>query len=96
MKARLFFLGALTVIAATTVGAKEPERLAIKVTPAVSFAPANLVVRATVEADQDNRSVEIIADGEDFYRASAIQLEGDRAARTNMFQFRSLRQANTK
>jgi hypothetical protein len=66
------------------------QRLTLKVSPAVSFAPANLIVRATIVADADNRAVEIVAESADFYRSSQIQLEGDRAARTNMFEFRSL------
>ena len=66
------------------------ERIMLKVSPAVAFAPANLVVRATIPADADNRAVEIVAESEDFYRSSQIQLEGERAARTTMFEFRSL------
>ena len=66
------------------------ERITMKVSPAVAFAPANLIVRTMIVADADNRAVEIIAESEDFYRSSTIQLEGDRAARTNMFEFRSL------
>jgi hypothetical protein len=66
------------------------ERLTMKVSPAVAFAPANLIVRAMIVADPDNRAVEIIAESPDFYRSSTIQLEGDRAARTNIFEFRSL------
>jgi hypothetical protein len=66
------------------------ERLTMKVTPAVAFAPANLIVRAMIVADADNRAVEIIAESPDFYRSSLIQLEGDKAARTSTFEFRSL------
>lgn len=66
------------------------QRLTLKVSPAVSFAPANLIVRATIVADADNRAVEIVAESDDFYRSSQIQLEGERAAHTNMFEFRSL------
>lgn len=64
--------------------------MTLKVSPAVAFAPANLVVRATIEADVQNRSIEIIAESEDFYRSSQIQLNGDNAPRTNQFEFRSL------
>jgi hypothetical protein len=56
----------------------------------VAFAPANLVVRATIEANAENRAVEIIAESADFYRSSQIQLEGNKAPRTNQFEFRSL------
>ena len=66
------------------------ERITMKVSPAVAFAPANLIVRAFILADADNRAVEIVAESPDFYRSSMIQLEGDKAARTNMFEFRSL------
>jgi hypothetical protein len=78
----------LLVAATTPTGAG--ERLTIKVSPAVSFAPANLVVRTTVEADAKNRAIEIVAESQDFYRSSQIQLEGERAPRTTMFEFRSL------
>ena len=66
------------------------ERLTLKVSPAVAFAPANLIVRTMIVADPDNRAMEIIAESPDFYRSSTIQLEGDKAARTSMFEFRSL------
>jgi len=66
------------------------ERLSLRVSPSVSFAPANLVVRAMVEAHPDNRAMAIVAESDDFYRASEIQLNGDRAARTTMFEFRDL------
>jgi hypothetical protein len=66
------------------------ERLALKVSPAVSFAPANLVVRATIEADSSNRSFEVVAESAEFYRSSEIELDGENAPRTNMFEFRSL------
>jgi hypothetical protein len=88
MKVRAVLFGILMLTSALPLGAG--QRLTLKVSPAVSFAPANLIVRATIVADADNRAVEIVAESADFYRSSQIQLEGDRAARTNMFEFRSL------
>jgi hypothetical protein len=88
MKAVL--VGLLLCATAIPVGAGEPERLAIRVSPAVAFAPANLVVRARIASDADNRTVEIIAESEDFYRSSELELEGDRAPLTSLFEFRSL------
>ena len=64
--------------------------MTVKVSPAVAFAPANLIVRTMIEADADNRAIAIVAESADFYRSSEIQLDGDRAARTNTFEFRSL------
>ena len=85
--ASLFGLS-LILISTNPLGAG--ERLTMKASPAVSFAPANLIVRATIEADSQNRSVEIIAESTDFYRRSQIQLNGEYAPRTNTFEFRSL------
>ena len=85
-------LGAWVVglaITATTAGtAKEP--VSIQVSPAVSFAPADLVIRMSIEPDVRNRAIEIVADSEAFYRSSAIQLEGDRAAKTTTVQFHAV------
>ena len=79
---------ALTVMMTTVVGAKKP--LSMRVSPAMSFAPANLVIRTRLEPEADNRAMEVVADSGDFYRSSAIQLEGNRAPRTVTFEFRSL------
>jgi hypothetical protein len=76
------------LMAAGPLGAS--ERLALKVSPAVCFAPANLVVRATITADSANRAVEVVAESPEFYRSSEIELDGENAPRTNMFEFRSL------
>jgi hypothetical protein len=73
-----------------TVPADAGGRLTIKVSPAVAFAPANLIVRTMIEADTDNRAIAIVAESSDFYRSSEIQLDGDHAPRTNVFEFHSL------
>ena len=78
----------LAVITTTVVGANEP--LSMRVSPAVSFAPANLVIRTRLEPDVNNRAMEVIGESGEFYRSSAIQLEGDRAPRTATFEFRSV------
>ena len=88
MKARIVLLGILMATATMPLGAG--EAITIRVSPAVAFAPANLIVRATIEADAENRAVIVTADSADFYRASEIQLDGNQAARTNTFEFRSL------
>jgi hypothetical protein len=75
---------------ATTLPAGAGEKLELKVSPAVAFAPANLVVRAMVASDAKNRAIAIVAESDDFYRSSEIQLDGDRAPRTSTIEFRSL------
>lgn len=87
---RVWFLAVcgLGAVAGSPVDAG--EKLGLRVSASVAFAPADLVVRATVEADAGNRAIEVVAESADFYRASVIELDGDRAPRTNMFEFRSL------
>ena len=87
MKARCLVVG-MMLTATAVAGAKEP--LSIRVSPAVSFSPANLVIRTSVEPHADNRAMEVIADSPEFYRSSTIALEGDRAPKTMMVEFRSL------
>jgi hypothetical protein len=87
MRARFFVL-ALTL--AVTAAADANQSLAVKVSPIVSFAPANLVIRTHVDPDADNRSLEVVAESGDFYRSSTIALDGDRAPKTTQFEFRSL------
>lgn len=87
MNGRCLVLGML-LTATGAAGANEP--LALRVSPAFSFAPANLVIQANVDRDADNRSMEVIADSAEFYRSSTIALEGERAPRTSRFEFRSL------
>jgi hypothetical protein len=87
MKTRCLVI-AMVLTATAVTGAKEP--LSIRVSPAFSFAPANLVIRTSVEPDAENRSMEVIADSAAFYRSSRITLEGDRAPKTMMVEFRSL------
>jgi hypothetical protein len=88
MKLRPILLGVLLLTSTLPLGAG--ERMTLKVSPSVSFAPANLIVRAHIESDAKNRAVEIVAESPEFYRSSEIQLDGENAPRTNTFEFRSL------
>jgi len=79
----------LLALTTTTVdGANQP--VTMQISPAVSFAPANLVIRTRLEPHVNNRAMEVIAESADFYRSSAIELAGDRAPRTLTFEFRGL------
>jgi predicted phage tail protein len=91
MNARYLVVG-MMLTATTVTGAKEP--VSIRVSPEISFAPANVVIRTSVEPATENRSVEVIADSDEFYRSSTIPLEGDRAPKTTMIEFRGLPPGN--
>jgi hypothetical protein len=88
MKVSAALFGMLMLTGAVSMRAG--EGISIKVSPVVAFAPVNLVIRATIPADADNRAVQIVAESDDFYRSSELQLEGERAPRTTTFEFRSL------
>jgi len=89
MKVRAAILfGVLLLTSILPAGAG--EKITLRVSPAVSFAPANLIVRAQIERDAQNRAVEVVAESIEFYRSSEIPLDGENAPRTNTIQFRSL------
>ena len=58
------------------------ERLDLRVSPTVSVAPAQVIVRAIVEHDSENRELEIVADSLDFYRRTVVELDGEQAPKT--------------
>ena len=87
MAKRAILCGVLLMLSAP-LGAD--NRLTIQVSPAVAFAPANLVVKTMIQADHENRSVEIVAESDSFYRSSQVELDGEKAPRTTMFEFRSV------
>jgi hypothetical protein len=60
------------------------------VSPAQSFAPSILRIQVGIEPSMENRSLEVIANADEFYRSSEIQLDGDRAPATINFEFRSV------
>jgi len=84
-----FLLVGLATISIVTIGHTEGralEKLQLQVTPAVSLAPAYVVVRAIVEHDPENRQLEIVADSESFYRRSVVDLDGAQAPKVNELQ----------
>ena len=87
MRTALWICG-LVVLAVPPVNGGEPLRLAV--TPAQSLAPATVRIRARVEPSAANRLLAIVADGDEFYRSSEIQLEGDQAPATVELQFSNL------
>jgi hypothetical protein len=72
----------------TSVGGGEAIKMSVS--PAQSFAPANLFVRLSIEPNAVNRTVEVAAESEEFYRSSLVALEGDQGPRTVLLEFRNL------
>jgi hypothetical protein len=68
-------------------GPQSPDRLTLRASPEISYAPARLFVRTTIAADDDNRAMEVVIDSPEFYRSSTVQLEGAEAPRISVFEF---------
>jgi hypothetical protein len=79
-----------TIFALTAISASGGEQLRLAVSPAQSFAPSNLYIRARVAPNAENRALEIIAESGEFYRSSQISLEGERAPAMLTFEFRGV------
>jgi hypothetical protein len=66
------------------------QPLSLHVTPVMAAAPAFISVRAVVEASDDNRALEIVAQSSDFFRSSRIELDGRDAPPLSVFQYPNL------
>jgi hypothetical protein len=87
-----FLPAVLTIIALipAATATLATERLSLSVTPNVSNAPSNVIVRAHVAKDRDNRWLIVEADSGTFYRSSAIELDGDHAPVMTEFRLNNL------
>jgi hypothetical protein len=66
------------------------DAVSISVSPQVAREPARITVRVSIAPNPDNRALEVVAESSTFFRSSYLQLDGDRAARTTLFQYRGL------
>ncbi len=76
------------VTGSSVVTAREP--LVVRVSPMMAQPPAFITVRADVEVHEDNRSLEISAEGDDFFTSSRIPLEGSKAPRFSEVYFENV------
>jgi hypothetical protein len=81
-------LGVCLLGALSGVDGAEPLRL--QVTPVAALAPAFVTVRASIEADAENRGLQVVAASSDFYRSSQVEIDGAQAPRLSVFEFRNL------
>jgi hypothetical protein len=79
MRVQVFVI-ALILWSGRSVNAHEP--LTMVVSPVQSFAPTDLTVRIHVEPDTDNRVLEVVAESNEYYSSSRVQLDGADAPRT--------------
>ena len=87
MKKALAICGLIGLTALTVNGR---EAVTITVSPAHAFAPATLRVVVRIEPNATNRSLTIVADGENFFRSSEVSLDGDQAPKIIQMPFASV------
>ena len=85
---RVLAVCGLILTAALPLDGLEP--LTIVVSPAVSFAPATVRIRARIEPNADNRRLTIVADGLAFYRSSDVPIDGEQAPKTFELSLRDM------
>lgn len=82
--------GLCAVVLLSVAGADAGEAMRLQITPSVARAPADLVVRVSVQHDADNRFLQVVAESADFYRSSEIPVDGESTPALSVFEFRSL------
>lgn len=83
-------IGGLFVALLAPPVAADDAKLTMRVSPRVAHAPGRIVVRTTIEPHAGNRAIQIVAESTDYYRSSTQDLDGERAARTTVVQFKGL------
>jgi len=69
---------------------KGGEMLRMQVSPAIQRAPAMLTVRVSVEESPENRWLQVVAESQNFYRSSQVQIDGVNSTPLKVFEFRGL------
>ena len=78
----------LALVSPRTLDGGQP--LTLQVSPLMAAAPAVISVKAVIEANDDNRALEVIAQSSDFFRSSRIELDGREAPPLSVFQYGNL------
>jgi hypothetical protein len=66
------------------------EKVGVRVSPTVAFAPAFLRVLTTIEPSDDNRLLRIELDSPAYFRSSDIPLNGRNAQRVSVFEIKDV------
>jgi hypothetical protein len=88
MKSR--WMWAAWLLFATVSYLAAADAVSVSVSPSVAQEPAQITVRVSVEPNHDNRALEVVTESTGFFRKSYRQLDGDRASRTSVFEYRGL------
>src|SRR5262245_4272969 len=89
MRIAVIVIGLCALLPAA-LSADKDERLSLSVTPIVGLAPANVTVQARIDADDENRALEVTVESAAFLRRSQIELNGKSAPRVSVFELRDI------
>jgi hypothetical protein len=76
------------IASAGTLNGGQP--LTLQVSPVMTSAPAVISVRAVIEASDENRALEVVAQSTEFFRGIRIELDGRAAPPLSVFQYSNL------
>lgn len=89
MKTRVILAAALCALSGGKA-LRGSELLKLQISPLVAQAPGSITIRTVVDASDDNRSLEVLAQSLEVARRSTIDLEGRSSPRVNVFSFAHL------
>lgn len=89
---RIICLTTLTLglIGATTIGGQAGEMVQIRLRGHYYAEPATVQITVAVEPSADNRALVIEADGDNYFRSSALVLDGQNEKRLHSVEFKNL------
>jgi len=87
---RNYRLGLGVALLTFALPADAGDGMTMAVSPLHSFSPTNLKVQVRVQPSADNRVLEVVADSAEFYSSSQIQMDGARAPKTFIVEFRDV------
>ena len=89
---RTIFVTAVLLLAGPTGSPHTPAKQVVEIIIRGHFfaAPATVPITIAVEPAANNRTLVVEADGEDYYRSSAIELDGENEKRLHSVEFKSL------
>jgi hypothetical protein len=87
---KVFTVVAAVLLLISTPAAADHEIARIRVTPATSLEPANVLLQVMVERHADNRLLTVIVDSGTYYWSSERQLDGESGPYLSVFNCREL------
>jgi hypothetical protein len=94
LKADLKTVAVVAALLLRTVAVDAARQVTLHVWPAVSSAPATLLIYVSVVPHADNRALRIVANSEEYARASEVTLHGENSPNVTTFQYRDLPPGN--